>query len=280
MRAAYLHRMDAELERVGRWIRGAGRVVYVVGAGLSVPSGIRAYRSGPDAIWDELVTSWGTRERLEADPAAWWKTFWLGAHADLGREDLGPNDGHRALARLVARDARDLVITQNVDGLHRRASHPDAQLVEIHGRHDRFVCTAHARCVGGREPIDHVDLSRLDEDVIPRCAHCRAPMRPLVLLFDELYDSHPAFQARRARRALVEAEVAVFVGTSFSVGITSLAIRSARFTHARVVNVNVERAPFDDVTELTGSAADVLPRLARELDHPSPDRDTVPPANG
>lgn len=270
--------MDAELERVARWMRSAGRVVYVVGAGLSVPSGVRAYRSGPDAIWDELVTSWGTREKLEADTAGWWKTFWLGAHADLGRADIAPNDGHRALAGLVARDTRDLVITQNVDGLHRRAGHPEAQLVEIHGRHDRFVCMAHARCAAGREPVDRVDLSRLDEGVIPRCAHCGAPIRPLVLLFDELYESHPAFQAHRARRALDEADVVVFVGTSFSVGITSLALRSARFTHARVVNVNLGRAPFGDVTELTGSAADVLPRLLRELEQPSPDRDTVPPA--
>lgn len=269
--------MAPELERVARWIRRAERVVYVVGAGLSVPSGIRAYRAGPNAIWAELVTEWGTQEKLEADPVAWWKTFWLGAHADLGRSDVAPNDGHRALARLVARNARDLVITQNVDGLHRRAGHPEAQLIEIHGRHDRFVCTS-ARCAAGREPVDHVDLSRLDEGVLPLCAHCRAPMRPLALLFDELYESHPAFQARRARRALDDASVVVFVGTSFSVGITSLALRSARFTGARVVNVNVERAPFGDVTELTGSADEILSRLAHELEHPSPDRDTSPPS--
>jgi NAD-dependent SIR2 family protein deacetylase len=41
--------------------------------------------------------------------------------------------------------------------------------------------------------------------------------RPLVLLFDESYDGHEQFQAHRARRALDDAEVIVFVGTSFSV---------------------------------------------------------------
>jgi NAD-dependent SIR2 family protein deacetylase len=30
------------IERVARWLRRADRVVYLVGAGLSVPSGIRA----------------------------------------------------------------------------------------------------------------------------------------------------------------------------------------------------------------------------------------------
>lgn len=193
------------------------------------------------------------------------KTFWLGAHADIGRNDIAPNEGHRALVRLVARSGRDVVITQNVDGLPRRAGHPEGQLIEIHGRHDRFVCTAHARCVSGREPIDQVDLSRLDAGVIPRCTHCRAPMRPLVLLFDELYESHPAFQAGRALRALDDAAVVVFVGTSFSVGITSLALRKARFGRAHVANVNVERAPFTDVTELTASADAVLPRLAHAV---------------
>lgn len=87
-------------------------------------------------------------------------------------------------------------------------------------------------------------------------------MRPLVLLFDEYYDWHEAFQAHRARRLLDDADVLVFVGTSFSVGVTSLAIRSAQVSGARVVNVNPERAPFPGVAELNEGAEVVLPKLA------------------
>jgi NAD-dependent SIR2 family protein deacetylase len=47
--------------------------------------------------------------------------------------------------------------------------------------------------------VEAVDLSRVADGLIPRCARCGAPMRPLVLLFDEHYDSHQAFQAWRAK---------------------------------------------------------------------------------
>lgn len=265
------------IEHVARWIRRADRVVYLVGAGLSVPSGIRAYRSGKNAVWGEHVLEWGTRQRFLDDPLAWWKTFWLGAHADLFRDDVHPNAGHEALVELVGRDPRDLVITQNIDGLHRRAGHPESQLVEIHGRHDRFVCSSDGGCRGIDHPLESVDLSRLDEGVVPRCARCDEPMRPLVLLFDERYDGHAFYQAHRARRALDDASVIVFVGTSFSVGITASAMRSAQVSGARMVNVNPEPAPFAGVTELTGSAHELLPALAHELTFPTPERDTLPP---
>jgi NAD-dependent deacetylase len=254
--------MDGSLSQVGEWIRKARQVVYLCGAGLSVPSGIRAYRTGPKAVWGEYVLEWGTRERFLRDPAAWWSTFWLGAHAEVLRSDLSPNAGHRALVRLAARATADLVITQNIDGLHRAAGHPEAQLIEIHGRHDRFICAAGDGCEGVDHPVTSVDLSRTAEGEFPRCPHCDAPLRPLVLLFDEYYDGHPAYQAHRARRALDRADVLVFVGTSFSVGITQLAVQSARASGARLVNVNLELAPFPRVTELTGGAEVVLPALA------------------
>jgi NAD-dependent deacetylase len=102
-------------------------------------------------------------------------------------------------------------------------------------------------------------------------------MRPLTLLFDERYDGHALYQAHRARRALNDASVIVFVGTSFSVGITTSAMRAAQVSGARMVNVNLEPAPFPGVTELTGSAHELLPALAHELAFPTPERDTLPP---
>lgn len=110
--------------------------------------------------------------------------------------------------------------------------------------------------------VPSVDLSRTAHGEFPRCARCGAPMRLLVLLFDEYYDGHEAYQAHRARRALDAADVIVFVGTSFSVGVTASALRSADVSGARVINVNPEPAPFRGATELPGAAELVLPALA------------------
>ncbi|MFT3706597.1 MAG: Sir2 family NAD-dependent protein deacetylase [Archangium sp.] len=238
----------------------ARRVVFLCGAGLSVPSGIRAYRSGPNAIWGEHVLEWGTREKFLAGPAEWWSKFWLEAHGDLFKK-FEPNAAHHALAKFMTRNEKHLVITQNIDGLHRLAGHPEAQLIEIHGRHDRFICSAGDGCEGIDHPVASVDLSRVADGVIPKCAHCDAPMRPNVLLFDEHYDSHETFQAWRGKKALNDADVLIFVGTSFSVGITSYAVRCADVSGAMVINVNVERSPFPQFHELIGGAEKILPEL-------------------
>ncbi len=265
----------ASLDEVAARLGEARRVVYLCGAGLSVPSGIRAYRTGTNAVWGEYVLEWGTREKFLSDPAAWWKTFWLGAHGELLKTGIEPNAGHRALVELLKRGPKDLVITQNIDGLHRAAGHPEGQLIEIHGRHDRFVCASEGNCPGIEEPVSVVDLSRVDAGVIPTCARCQAPMRPLVLLFDEYYDGHDAYQAHRARRALDDADVLVFVGTSFSVGITSSAIRSAEVSRALMVNVNPEPSGFSGLMlELAEGAEVVLPALVDHLSR-SPTRDEM-----
>ena len=252
--------MDSNQGELARKIADARRVVYLCGAGLSVPSGIRAYRSGPNAIWSKNVLAWGTAQKFHDDPAAWWSRFWLEAHGDLFKR-FEPNAGHRALAGAMARSKDDLVITQNIDGLHRAAGHPEAQLIEIHGRHDRFICAGKSGCEGIDHPVSQVDLSRVAQGEFPRCPRCEAPMRPLVLLFDEHYDSHADFQAWRGKKALSDADVLVFVGTSFSVGITSYAVRCAEVSGALMLNVNVEPAPLPGLVNVLGGAEVVLPRL-------------------
>lgn len=256
---------ETDVDLVARWIHEARSVVYVCGAGLSVPSGVRAYRSGSDALWDEYVTDWGTRAKFISDTANWWETFWLRGHAELLRTDIKPNPGHFALVELMKRGLNDLVITQNIDGLHRLSGHPDGQLIEAHGRHDRFICSSRGACAGVTHMRSWVDLSLLGQGMVPRCELCQAPIRPLVLLFDENYHDHAAYQVHRAHGALYDADVIVFVGTSFSVGITSAAVRLARGTGAKLINVNLERAPFEGVTELPEGAEIVLPSLAMAL---------------
>lgn len=241
-------------------IARAREVVFLTGAGLSVASGIAPYRKAPDAVWSRVVTEWATLERFLEDPLAWWRTFWLAAHGtDIHRKE--PNAGHAAIAQMVREHPRALVITQNIDGLHRKSGVPDAKLVEIHGRHDRFICTRDV-CPRARDPLADVDLRCIEHGEIPRCPECAVPLRPLVLLFDELYESHPAYRMKVARRGLAHADVIVCVGTSFSVGITDHALQAGRASGAVLVNVNLEPAPIATMVELRGPAELVLPALA------------------
>ncbi|MCC7072832.1 MAG: hypothetical protein IT383_16005 [Deltaproteobacteria bacterium] len=257
---------DEALHEIARLVRTCERLVWLTGAGLSVASGLSPYRKSGDAVWARFITDWGTIERFHESPVEWWREFWLKAHADLAHgSTVRPNAGHDAITRMVAPRPAHLVVTQNIDGLHRTSGVPEEQLVEIHGRHDRFICTR-PECPRAQAPVGTVDLSRLDEGVAPCCDLCGEPLRPLVLLFDETYDSHPAYGMRSARRALNDAEAIVFVGTSFSVGITDYAIRAGRYAKARLVSVNVEPVEDLDFVNLLGPAEQTLPALASLTD--------------
>lgn len=256
---------DQDLQRVAAALAQSKNAVYVTGAGISVASGITPYRTGPDAVWANFIMDWGTIERFHKDPLAWYREFWIKAHPTLKEpaDKVQPNPGHAGIARLMAKNPGHGVITQNIDGLHRKSGVTNDRLIEIHGRHDVFVCS-NAMCSMGRSPIAGFDLNVLDTDGVPDCDVCGDPIRPLVLLFDEMYDSQPFYRAREARRWLNDADVVVFCGTSFSVGITAMAVQAARYNKAMMVNVNV--APVDEpelgFINLLGKSEELLPRLA------------------
>src|SRR5262249_22740905 len=62
-----------------------------------------------------------------------------------------PNDGHRAVAALQARELLTGIVTQNVDGLHQAAGARD--VVELHGGLDRVICL-HCGQTSARTDLD------------------------------------------------------------------------------------------------------------------------------
>ena len=80
-----------------------------------------------------------------------------------------PNPGHLALAELERRVPNFTLVTQNVDGLHRRVGSRDA--IELHGNILRARCPEE-EIVLGPDPTGAVP---------PLCPNCRGPLRPDVV---------------------------------------------------------------------------------------------------
>ena len=115
------------------------RVLVITGAGVSAESGIPTFR-GKDGYWRNLDPSkLATPAAFARDPKLVWE--WYRERRQRIRK-AQPNSAHRAIAKLSA--AGDfLLVTQNVDDLHRRAGLPVEKMVQIHG--DIFM-TRCSRC--------------------------------------------------------------------------------------------------------------------------------------
>ncbi|GBG26827.1 NAD-dependent deacetylase sir2E [Hondaea fermentalgiana] len=274
---------EPPISKLASMILEGKRVVFVTGAGLSVASGIPPFRGQHDAVWEESVYTWGTREKFEEDPLAWYNTFWL-RHFDEGKAaSYFPNLGHVALARICANypDSAHL-ITQNIDRLHRHSngSIADDQLIEIHGYSGGFKCYSD-RCPYSLERVWHAKLGdkvhRPDDGGrpriraladLPRCPECSEILCPNCLLFDEDYTDHESYQFDKAKQWFSSADAFVFVGTSFAVQITNLAFIAAATSLAPIFNFNM----VDNVPEhfrlrvnchfIPGRSEVTLPQLA------------------
>jgi NAD-dependent deacetylase len=111
-------------------------IVILTGAGVSAESGISTFR-GPGGLWEgHRIEEVCTPEALAQD-AELVHRFYNERRAALATVE--PNAAHRALARLDAEWPGELLlITQNVDDLHKRAG--SKRLIHMHGKLRSALC--------------------------------------------------------------------------------------------------------------------------------------------
>jgi len=252
-----------------------GKLLLVVtGAGVSLASGIPTFRGGdPGAVWANDVMEMGTCEFFERDPVASWR--WYGSRFARAAS-AKPNAAHHALVALERWQAARgsfLLVTQNVDGLHRAAG--SRELVEVHGRADRVRCSRDGCELGapaGSLPRSMFDdtLRRLLDDPrpehLPRCPACGANVRPHILWFDELYVDHRDFEWQKVFHACDRGRPVLFLGTSLAVGVTDLALRCALDRCAPAIVV--DPAPPDlpaTVDVIRAKVEELLPAVVQRL---------------
>ena len=76
-----------------------------------------------------------------------------------------------------------------------------------------------------RDRLEDVDCYKFKS--VPRCPNCDDAILPNALLLDEKYESHPFYEYEKALKWLESADVIVFVGTDFSVGLACDALERA-----------------------------------------------------
>ena len=245
-----------------------GPLVVVTGAGISAASGIPTFRGNDThAHWKRSPMELATFDFFRQDPVTSWT--WYLSRMDVAKA-AAPNPGHAALATLekwwVGQGREFTLVTQNIDTLHERAG--SQRLVKVHGSFDRVRC-ANEECAAPTLPWDESRLTDFRESpstkTLPRCALCNELLRVHVLWFDESYDSHNDYGWLRARGACQSMALVLFVGTSFSVGVTDMFATFAARAQIPAWSVDISGLAPTGVQPLSSPAEELLPQLISKL---------------
>ena len=231
--------------------------LYITGAGVSASSGIPTFR-GNDGFWTVGSVNYtpqemATRSMYENNPADF--LLWYFKRFASYR-NVKPNTAHYWLA-----DKK--LITQNIDGLDGKAGNKD--YISIHGRLDKVVCYKNE--MEEQVPFDanwnEIDLSLNPSDQVLKKQLLKKfkikfyndrfipqesiSLKPYVLLFDEIYTD--LYRISEAEHWMNDAKKIIFIGTSFSVNITSIALRIAisRGIEVEIVDPNPIKINYDKV---------------------------------
>ncbi len=268
---------DALLEEAIGLMRGA-EVAVLTGAGVSTDSGIPDYRGeGAPVRTPMTVQAFLASERAR-------KRYWAGSH--LGWRSFGsarPNAGHVALAELEAAGVANGVITQNVDGLHRRAG--SRHVVELHGGMDRVVCLScgqhYARqAIADRlaelnpaidlatairpAPDGDVEIDDVDAMTIPDCTVCGGILKPDVVFFGEFV---PVDTFQAAASLVNGADVLLVAGSSLVVnsGMRLIELARRRKLPIVVVNRGITKGDSRAAVKIDAGASETLVAMAEAL---------------
>jgi NAD-dependent deacetylase len=187
-------------------LAAARRILVVTGAGISTASGIPDFR-GPNGVWtrrkpvyyDEFMAS-------DAARVEYWD-FKLETWAIYQRAQ--PNAVHHAIVDLERAGKVTAVVTQNVDGLHRRAGTALDRLVEVHGTDLAVECQ---RCGEATDPQPHFDAFAATRQ--PPCCGCGGVLKPATISFGQ--SLRPA-DLERAAAAAARADLVIALGSTLSV---------------------------------------------------------------
>jgi len=234
-----------------RFLRKAERVAVLTGAGVSQESGLRTFRDAQTGLWLQYKpTDLASPEAFARDPKLVWDWYAWRREAIKG---VRPNPGHYALVDMAHHIPDFILITQNVDGLHRRAGSP--RVIELHGNLQRVKCFS---C--GKQAEEWEDA----QGDVPCCEACGGLLRPDVVWFGE---SLPRAELEAAVEAARTCHVFFSIGTS---GIVQPAVSLAFAAHnkgAVVVEINAEPTPLTPKVEfaLHGKSGEILPALVQAV---------------
>lgn len=226
-------------------------LIIMTGAGISAASGIPTFR-GKDGYWVVGSINYkpekiGTMEMFKKHPYDVWE-WYIYRKTLTGKAK--PNEGHFAIAELENYFSnRFYLITQNVDGLHKKAGNSEGKTFYIHGTLDYMRCAE--LCTSELFPFPNIQLNLNEklsetEKKLLKCPNCGANTRPNILWFDEFYNEL-FYKSETTLKLIDESGLLIVVGTSGSTNLPVKIVSNSIKNNIPIIEINIEENYFSRI---------------------------------
>ena len=244
--------MDKKIEELLNIIKDSKRIVFMTGAGVSVPSGIPDFRSA-NGLYSTKYGDLNPETIISHSFFVKYPDEFYRFYRDkMVYENAKPNVIHTTMA-LLERCGKSLgVITQNIDGLHQMGGSKD--VLELHGTILKNRCM---KC-GKEYGLDKITSS----NGVPMC-DCGGIIKPEVVLYEEGLD-YDCLRASVDR--IRQADTLIVVGTSLVVNPAASLV--SYFGGNKFIIITMSETPYDKYADLIirDKAEIVFDMIRREYD--------------
>jgi len=246
-------RPSSDMAEFRKVFKASKHLIILTGAGVSAESGVPTFR-GAGGFWRTYkAPELATPEAFDDNPSLVWEFYHYRREVMMSKE---PNPAHIAIAecehRLAKQNKRVVVITQNIDELHKRAG--SGNIIELHGslfktrctvcedvkpNYDSPICEA-LKDKGAPDPS--ATGANIPDDQLPKCKKggCGGMLRPHVVWFGEGLDQDVL---DAARNELDNCDLCLVVGTSSVVYPAAMFAPQVAERGVPVAEFNLESTP-------------------------------------
>lgn len=231
------------------------KIVFLTGAGISVPSGLKTFRNNSNngiAFWEEYdVDEIATFKGFLDDP---FKVHNFYNNRRLEINKALPNQAHLSIAELEKKH-EVLVATQNIDNLHEKAG--SSNVIHIHGKYNLF------RCLKCSHKFIYNDNWSIN-DTCPKCKTSFDQVRPDIVWYEEGINLKEYYLIEDS---IADADIFVQVGTSAKVSTVNKLYKKAK--RRKRVEINMQRVHkniYEFHNYYIGSAEFGVPAFCNDID--------------